>query len=239
MTHSAPTSSAAAVPATGFSSFVADFSSDQRAFKNVPWAKVMMWVFLLGDIFVFSCFLIGYMNLRMATQVPWPKPTEIFALNVGGKEIPFLLVALMTLILTSSCGTMSLAVSFGYQKNRAKTLQMLLISALLGLTFLSMQAFEWTDLIHEGVRPWANPMGASQFGASFFMITGFHGTHVTFGVIFILIMSMKVSRGDLDNMRPGFVTGRKGGYELVEILSLYWHFVDLVWVFLFAVFYLW
>jgi len=102
-----------------------------------------------------------------------------------------------------------------------------------------MQAFEWTKLIHEGVRPWGNPMGASQFGAYFFMITGFHGTHVTIGVIFILIFATKVARGDLDNSRPGFLTGRKGGYELVEILSLYWHFVDLVWVFLFAVFYLW
>jgi cytochrome c oxidase subunit III len=239
MTHPATTSTATTVPASSLARLVADFSSDQRAFKNVPWAKVMMWVFLLGDVFVFSCFLIGYMNLRMATQVPWPNPTEVFSLSVGGKEVPLLLVALMTLILTSSCGTMSLAVSYGYQKNRRKTLQMLLISALLGAIFLSMQAYEWSKLIHEGVRPWANPMGASQFGASFFMITGFHGTHVTFGVIFILITAMKVGRGDLENMRPGFLTGRKGGYEIVEILSLYWHFVDLVWVFLFALFYLW
>jgi cytochrome c oxidase subunit 3 len=71
------------------------------------------------------------------------------------------------------------------------------------------------------------------------MITGFHGTHVTIGVIFLLIVSAKVWRGDLAAERPGFLTGRSGNYSIVEILGLYWHFVDLVWVFIFAFFYLW
>ena len=116
----------------------------------------------------------------------------------------------------------------------------LLLTAALGATFVGMQAFEWTKLIvHEGIRPWGNPLGAAQFGASFFMITGFHGTHVSFGVIFLIIIAIKVLRGDLDRMRPGFMTGRKGTYEIVETMGLYWHFVDLVWVFIFAVFYLW
>jgi cytochrome c oxidase subunit 3 len=240
MTQPAPMSSAASAPAArDLHSLIADISSDQRAFKNVPWAKVMMWIFLLGDVFVFGSFLIGYMNLRIATSAPWPDTTEVFALTVGGKPIPLLLVAIMTLVLTSSCGTMSLAVGYGYQKDRRRAFQMLLITALLGASFVGMQAIEWTKLIHEGVRPWANPMGAPQFGASFFLITGFHGTHVTIGVIFLIITAIKVLRGDLENMRPGFMTGRRGGYEIVEILSLYWHFVDLVWVFIFAVFYLW
>jgi cytochrome c oxidase subunit 3 len=103
-----------------------------------------------------------------------------------------------------------------------------------------MQAFEWTKLIvEEGVRPWGNPMGAPQFGAAFFMITGFHGTHVSIGVIFLIAIARKVWRGDFDRARPGFFTSRKGNYEAVEIMGLYWHFVDLVWVFIFAVFYLW
>jgi len=237
MSHSPPSSSAA--PASGFASFVADLASDQRAFKGLSWPKTMMWVFLLGDIFVFSCFLIAYMNLRTAVQAPWPHPSEVFALNIGGKEIPLLLVAVMTLVLTSSCGTMSLAVAYGYGKNREKALQMLWISAALGLMFMAMQAFEWTKLIGEGVRPWVNGIGASQFGAFFFMITGFHGTHVTIGVILILVTASKVARGELDNGTRSSLTGRKQSYELVEILSLYWHFVDVVWVFLFAVFYLW
>src|SRR5437773_1244325 len=140
----------------GIQGIVADWSSDQRAFKNVPWGKAMMWIFLLSDTFIFSCFLISYMTVRMST----------------------------------------------------------------------------TD-------PWRNPLGAAQFGAAFFMITGFHGTHVSIGVIFLLIVATKVIRGDLDHERPGFLTGRKGKYEIVEIMGLYWHFVDLVWVFIFAVFYLW
>jgi cytochrome c oxidase subunit 3 len=241
MTQSVPTSSAAAVASPqSLETLVADLSSDQRLFKNVPWAKVMMWVFLLGDVFVFGSFLVAYMNVRLSTQVPWPNPTEVFSLSVGGKEIPLLLVAVMTFVLTTSCGTMSLAVGYGYQRNRQKALLWLLVTALLGASFVGMQAFEWTHLIvNDGVRPWGNPLGAAQFGASFFMITGFHGTHVTIGVIFLVIVAIKVARGDLENMRPGFMTGRKGGYEIVEILSLYWHFVDLVWVFIFAFFYLW
>src|SRR6201987_5334986 len=134
---------------------------------------------------------------------------------------------------------MAMAINFGYRHDRVKTPALILVSPPFGATFVGMQAFEWTKLITEGVRPWGNPRGAPQFGASFFMITGFHGTHVTIGVIFLLIVAVKVARGDLENMRPGFMTGRKGGYEIVEILSLYWHFGDLVWVFIFAVFYLW
>jgi cytochrome c oxidase subunit 3 len=91
----------------------------------------------------------------------------------------------------------------------------------------------------EGVRPWSNPWGAPQFGSSFFMITGFHGTHVTIGVIFLIIIARKVLRRDFERGRPGYFTSRKGNYESVEIMGLYWHFVDLVWVFIFALFYLW
>jgi len=108
-----------------------------------------------------------------------------------------------------------------------------------GATFVGMQAFEWTKLISEGVRPWGNPWGAPQFGSSFFMITGFHGTHVTIGVIFLINIARKVLKGDFDIERQGFFTSRKGRYEIVEITGLYWHFVDLVWVFIFALFYLW
>jgi cytochrome c oxidase subunit 3 len=95
--------------------------------------------------------------------------------------------------------------------------------------FVGMQMFEWSKLIAEGVRPWANPMGAAQFGSAFFMITGFHGLHVSVGVIYLLTVAIKVKLGHYD----------KKGYEIVEITGLYWQFVDLVWVFIFAFFYLW
>ncbi|CAM5220130.1 bb3-type cytochrome oxidase subunit IV [Bosea thiooxidans] len=223
----------------GWRGFVADWSSDQKAFRNVSWGKAMMWVFLLSDTFIFGSFLIGYMTVRMSTVVPWPNPSEVFALEIAGHHLPLILIAIMTFVLISSSGTMAMAVNFGYRRDRRKTAILMLATALLGATFVGMQAFEWSKLIAEGVRPWGNPWGAEQFGASFFMITGFHGTHVTIGVIFLLIIARKVWRGDFDRERRGFFTSRKGNYEIVEITGLYWHFVDLVWVFIFALFYLW
>ncbi|MBS9404086.1 heme-copper oxidase subunit III family protein [Halomonas sp. TRM85114] len=224
---------------TALRGMVRDFGSDQRAFKEVPWGKVMMWAFLLSDIFIFACFLVGYMTVRITAVDPWPNASEIFALHVGGQDIPLLLIAIMTFILISSSGTMALAVKFGYERRRVATGVLLIVTALLGASFVGMQAFEWTELIHKGVRPWGNPWGAEQFGASFFLITGFHGTHVTIGVLCLVIMAAKVWRGSLDEEKPGFLTGRRGRYEMVENLGLYWHFVDLVWVFIFAFFYLW
>ena len=240
MDHTAfPTSTEAVAPARGWREVARDWASDQRAFKSASWGKAMMWIFLLSDTFIFSCFLVSYMTVRMSTTVPWPDPSEVFALEIGGAKIPLILIAIMTFILISSSGTMAMAVNYGYRRERMKTAVLMLVTAAFGATFVGMQAFEWTKLIREGVRPWTNPWGAHQFGSSFFMITGFHGTHVTIGVIFLIIMARKVLRGDFETGRRGFFTSRKGRYEVVEITGLYWHFVDLVWVFIFALFYLW
>jgi cytochrome c oxidase subunit III len=225
--------------ASGLRSIATDFSSDRQAFRSVSWGKAMMWIFLLSDTFIFSCFLISYMTARMSTTVAWPNTSEVFSLTIGGTSLPLILIAIMTFVLISSSGTMAMAVNFGYRRDRRKTAVLMLVTALLGATFVGMQAFEWTKLIHEGVRPWSNPWGAAQFGSTFFMITGFHGTHVSFGVLFLLIVARKVWRGDYDQERRGFFTSRRGNYEAVEIMGLYWHFVDLVWVFIFAFFYLW
>src|SRR5437899_3028764 len=171
------TDHAAGVPAQspGLRTLVADWSTDQEAFKRVHWGKAMMWIFLLSDTFIFSCFLTSYMTVRSSTTMPWPNPSEVFALNIFGHHIPLILIAIMTFILISSSGTMALAVNYGYRHDRAKTAALMLATAAFGATFVGMQAFEWTKLIMEGVRPWGNPWGAEQFGSSFFMITGFHG----------------------------------------------------------------
>lgn len=222
----------AAVPPDGNRGVVADIAGDKQAF-HVPWGKAMMWIFLLSDTFIFSCFLISYMNVRISTTVPWPLPSEVFALSFGGAPIPLILIAIMTFVLITSSGTMALAVNFGYRRNKKMTVLLMAATALLGATFVGMQAFEWTKLIvDEGVRPWGNPMGAAQFGASFFMITGFHGMHVSAGVIYLSIVAWRVGSGYYDRHK-------NGNYETVEIAGLYWHFVDLVWVFIFAFFYLW
>lgn len=220
---------AAAAAAQGWRQIVSDWSSDRQAFK-VPWGKAMMWIFLLSDTFIFSCFLTGYMNVRISTTEPWPNPSKVFALHIGATEVPLLLIAIMTFILISSSGTMAMAVNYGYRRDRVRTAALLLVTAALGATFVGMQAYEWSKLIAEGVRPWGNPWGAAQFGSSFFMITGFHGLHVSAGVIYLAVVAKRVLTGFYD---------RKGTYETVEIAGLYWHFVDLVWVFIFALFYLW
>lgn len=208
-----------------------DWSADQEVFRQTHWGKAMMWIFLLSDTFIFSCFLIGYMTLRISATDPWPNAAEVFALSFGGEPIPLILIAIMTFVLISSSGTMAMAVNFGYRRDRKKTAILMLVTAIFGAMFVGMQAFEWTKLIvDEGVRPWGNPMGAAQFGAAFFMITGFHGFHVSCGVIMLLVIAWKVHRGDYE---------KSGDYSAVEIGGLYWHFVDLVWVFIFAFFYLW
>ncbi|UEM25400.1 heme-copper oxidase subunit III family protein (plasmid) [Skermanella mucosa] len=209
---------------------VDDLSADRKAFRDVPWGKAMMWFFLLSDTFVFGCFLTSYMSVRMSTTEPWPNASEVFALTIAGVHIPLILIAIMTFVLISSSGTMAMAVNFAYRRDRARTAALMLATAALGAAFVGMQAFEWSKLIAEGVRPWSNPFGATQFGSTFFMITGFHGLHVTAGVIYLTIVALKVRRGDYE---------RRGNYQNVEIAGLYWHFVDLVWVFIFAFFYLW
>ncbi|HZL96567.1 MAG TPA: heme-copper oxidase subunit III family protein [Vicinamibacterales bacterium] len=212
-------------------SIVTDWSADKQTFR-VPWGKAMMWIFLLSDTFIFTSFLTGYMNVRVSTPVPWPNPSEVFALTIFGIHMPLILIAIMTFVLISSSGTMAMAVNFGYRGDRGRASALMLLTAGFGAVFVGMQAFEWTKLIvDEGIRPWGNPLGASQFGASFFMITGFHGLHVSAGVVYLVIVALKVLRGDYE--RGG------GNYEIVEIAGLYWHFVDLVWVFIFAFFYLW
>ena len=209
---------------------VADWSSDVQTFK-VRWSKAMMWIFLLSDTFIFGSFLSSYMAVRLTTTVPWPDTSTVFALHVGGTEVPLLLIAIMTFILISSSGTMAMGVSAAYKKQRVKTGVLILLTALGGWAFVGMQAFEWTKLItEEGIRPWGNEYGAHQFGGFFFMITGFHGLHVSIGVIYLSIVAKRVFEGRYE---------RLDDYQIVEVAGLYWHFVDLVWIFIFAFFYLW
>ena len=211
-------------------SFSADWGSDISTLKGVPWGKAMMWVFLVSDTFIFTCFLVGYMAVRMSTVEPWPNPSEVFALQVFGNSVPLLLIAIMPFILISSSGTMAMAVNMGYRRRKEAATYLILVTALLGAMFVGMQVFEWSKLIlDEGVRPWSNPFGAPQFGAVFFMVTGFHGLHVSAGVVYLLTIAFRIRRGKYD----------ESNFEIVEITGLYWHFVDLVWVFIFALFYLW
>lgn len=212
----------------GVAGLVSDWAADRQTF-DMPWGKIMMWIFLLSDTFIFSVFLTSYMNVRISATDPWPNASEVFALQMFGEYVPLLLIAIMTFILITSSGTMAMAVNYAYRGDIKKTVWLIFATALFGASFVGMQAFEWSKLIEEGVRPWGNPWGASQFGSAFFMITGFHGLHVTGGVIYLLWTARRVG--------SGYYEGKD--LAIVEIAGLYWHFVDLVWVFIFAFFYLW
>jgi len=112
------------------------------------------------------------------------------------------------------------------RRTRARVL--LFLTALGGALFVSLQAYEWTHLIHRGLHINGNPWGASLFGTSFYLVTGFHGLHVTGGVIYLLAMMGVVKRRPVP----------AASYNAVEISGLYWHFVDLVWIMVFTFMYL-
>lgn len=179
------------------------------------WKKVMMWVFIVGDGILFAGFLGSYGYARLMSP-DWPVISEVFALP---------LIAVMTFVLISSSATMAVAVAGAARGDRAAVLRYLGLTIVGGAIFLGMQAYEWTHLIGEGARPWGNPFGDALFGAYFFLITGFHGTHVLIGVLINSLTALRFSRG----ITPP---------ENVEMAGLYWHFVDLVWVFVFTLFYL-
>src|SRR6267378_987857 len=119
---------------SGWQGIAADWSSDQRAFKNVSWGKTMMWIFLLSDTFIFGCFLTSYMTVRSSTTVPWPNPSHVFALNIGGSEVPLILIAIMTFVLITSSGTMAMAVNFAYRRDRVNAAALMFVTAGLGET---------------------------------------------------------------------------------------------------------
>ena len=208
---------------------------------KVSWGKLMMWYFLVGDSFSFATFLITSGTLRF-TYTAWPSPNHVFHSFpfLGDANLPLMFVSLMTFILIMSSVTMVLAVHYGnHEMNKKKVALWLGLTIIGGISFLSCQAWEWTHLIGEGMSLHSVPedfyMGkqpmypSAAFGWLFFIITGFHGFHVFTGVVINCIVFTKVNQGVYD---------RKGSYEMIEKIGLYWHFVDLVWVFVFMAFYL-
>ena len=181
----------------------------------MSWQKLMMWMFLVTDALLFTGFLAAYGFVRLASGM-WPDQGDVFTMP---------LIGLMTFTLITSSATMATAVGAAHRKDLKTAVRFVLFTALGGAAFLGMQATEWTQLIQEGARLGSNPWGPTAFSSFFFMITGFHGTHVLIGVVILLITATRA--------RSGKATG-----DGVELAGLYWHFVDLVWVFIFTTFYL-
>ena len=182
------------------------------------WGKLGMWMFLAGDAVGFGTLLAAYGVMR-ATSADWPNPYQVLGIN---------LTAFMTFLLICSSVTMVKALEKLGQGIRSQAQLFLILTALGGAIFVSLQAYEWTHLIHRGLLISGNPWGATLFGASFFIVTGFHGLHVSGGVIYLLSVLGAVSRQ----------TDVRRKYNMVEIVGLYWHFVDLVWIMVFTFMYL-
>jgi heme/copper-type cytochrome/quinol oxidase subunit 3 len=182
------------------------------------WGKLGMWIFLAGDAVGFGTLLASYGAMR-ATSADWPNPYNALGIN---------LTAFMTFLLICSSVTMVKALEWLGRGDRLRCRWFLFYTAVGGALFVSLQAYEWSKLIHEGLHINGNPWGASLFGTSFFLVTGFHGLHVTGGVLYLLSMIRYVTN------RPD----PAASYNAVEISGLYWHFVDLVWIMVFTFMYL-
>jgi cytochrome c oxidase subunit 3 len=212
---------------------------------NVEYGKIMMWFFLLSDAFTFSSLLIYYGAQRF-TKFTWPAPDKVFQSIPGitDQGAPLVFVGLMTFILIMSSVTMVLAVEAGHRRAKKEVIGWMIATIIGGLMFLGCQAIEWTHLHHEGfwwgTIPSAEELthffngpvstvAAQQFANLFFTITGFHGFHVFSGVVINIIILCMTINGTFE---------KRGHYLMVEKVGLYWHFVDLVWVFVFTFFYL-
>ena len=216
--------------------------SGGRSPFNVEYGKLMMWYFLMSDAFTFGAFLISYGTARFASN-SWPDPNEVFqSFPFLGGNLPLVFVSLMTFILIMSSVTMVLAVGAGHSNDRKGVIKWMIWTIIGGIAFLACQAWEWTHLYHEGAwwgripteagSHFLNADGSkpsTNFSNFFFTITGFHGFHVLSGVIINIIMLIMAYQGVFD---------RRGHYLMIEKAGLYWHFVDLVWVFVFTCFYL-
>jgi heme/copper-type cytochrome/quinol oxidase subunit 3 len=182
------------------------------------WGKLGMWIFLAGDAMGFGTLLAGYGAARILSA-DWPHPAERLGIQ---------LTALMTFLLICSSVTMVKALEAIRRADLPAARRFLAFTILGGAIFLGLQAYEWTHLIGSGLKIFGNPWGSTLFGASFFMITGFHGLHVLGGVIYLSVILAAISR----------IRDLERSYMITEIAGLYWHFVDLVWIMVFTFVYL-
>jgi len=177
---------------------------------DIPVGKFGMWVFLISEIMLFTGLIGSYIVLRLGSP-SWPRPGEI--LNTP-------LLGVNTVVLLSSSLTMVLALSAAQQDRRRALKRYLLLTALLGLTFLGIKGYDYAHMWHHGFT-----ISSSLFGSCYYLLTGFHALHVLSGVVLLLYLFTAASRGLFS----------AANYGRIEYSGLYWHFIDIVWVILFAI----
>jgi heme/copper-type cytochrome/quinol oxidase subunit 3 len=180
---------------------------------SIPTKKLAMWLFIIADTMTFAACLVAYGFLRNGSA-DWPRPFHSIT-NV----------ALMTLILLTSSLTMLIGLRAARAGDKAGAFRWTMITAAAGMLFALLHVREWLGLIDEGMTLFKNPWGTGLFGASFFSITGLHLTHVTGGIIALVVVGVRYKGG-------------RYNADDIEVLGLYWHFVDLVWMFVVPLVYL-
>ena len=180
---------------------------------SIPTKKLAMWLFIIADTMTFAACLVAYGFVRNGAS-DWPRPFHSIT-NV----------ALMTFVLLTSSLTMLLALRSARAGDKAGAFRWTMVTAGAGILFALLHVREWLGLIHEGMTLFKNPWGTGLFGASFFSITGLHLTHVTCGVIALIVVGVRYKGG-------------RYNADDIEVLGLYWHFVDLVWMFVVPLVYL-
>ena len=178
--------------------------------------KLGMWLFLVSDALTFTTLILCYAYVRMGSPT-WPHP---FSFSPG-----ILFSTLMTFVLLTSSLTMVIAVDAMRKGDRKRTALWIAATILCGAGFIALHMSEWRHLMAEGVTLTSNPWGVPLFGAAFFGLTGLHMAHVASGIVYLGVLGTGVRLGRFTS-------------EDVEVGGLYWHFVDLVWMFLFPLLYL-
>ena len=181
---------------------------------GVPNKKLGMWAFLGSECLFFGALISSYLLYRSRAPEGVPTPSEVY-------DIPYTSVSSFVLLMSSM--TMVLALAAMQKGDQRRTRVWLLATALLGLLFVGGQVYEFTAFTHEGVN-----LSSSVAASSFFVLTGFHGVHVTVGILWLLSLVGISMRGQLPKERT----------LDIEVAGLYWHFVDVVWIFIFTVVYL-
>ncbi len=180
---------------------------------SIPTKKLAMWLFIIADTMTFAACLVAYGFVRNGSP-DWPRPFH------GITNI-----ALMTFVLLTSSLTMLFGLQSARGEDKAGAFRWTMITAAFGVVFALLHIREWLALIHQGVTLFKNPWGTGLFGASFFSITGLHLTHVTCGVIALIVVGVRYKGG-------------RYNADDIEVLGLYWHFVDVVWMFVVPLVYL-
>jgi cytochrome c oxidase subunit 3/cytochrome o ubiquinol oxidase subunit 3 len=203
----------AIAPDTHVEAHAADAHAPHPTNTGISNEKLAMWAFLGSECLLFGALISTYFLYRGRSLVG-PTPKQIY-------DIPYTSVSSFVLLMSSL--TMVLALSAIQRGDQRRLRVWLLATALLGMTFIGGQVYEFTSFVREGLT-----LKTNLFGSSFFVLTGFHGVHVTLGIVMLLSLANLSYRGKIPQEKS----------EIVEIAGLYWHFVDVVWIVIFTVVYL-